>query len=168
MNLVVDMMKLLTLVPPFLMAVGKKPTHWFVDGNNVLGHGKTTKDRDSLIQTLQSVDSAEELILVFDGTPGAAETDVFIHNNLRTVSLAEGLSSDDFIQEEIERFWKDPVMRRKHRVNLVSADRELRQRTLEYKPIVKTVVNPVTFFRRYLPRMLGLKKPSANITGEPN
>ena len=150
-------MKLLAILQPFLLAVGKKPTHWFIDANNLLAHGKTTKDRDSLVAKLRDIDGAEEIILVFDGRPGE-QTDITTEQNLRTVALGEGLSSDDYIEQEINRFWSDPVTRRKHRVNLVSADRELRQRALSFKPIVKTVINPVTFFRRYLPRMLGLKK----------
>ena len=140
----------------FLFAA-TKPTHWFIDGNNVIAHGKTAKDRDTLIEKLRGCD-VEEVVLVFDGHPGATP-DVSIDSNLKTVSLAEGLSTDDFIQEEIQKYCQDPD-KRKHRVNLVSADRELRRQVLDYKPIVKTAVNPVTFFRRYLPRLLGLKKRS--------
>lgn len=150
-------MKFSLYLQPFLLAVGKKPTHWFVDGDNVLGHAKTSKDKSSLIAKLRDVQGVEEVVLIFDGCPGE-KTDISIQNNLRTVCLGEGLSSDDFIQEEIRRLWEDPIMRKQHRVNLVSADRELRQLALDFKPIVKTVVNPITFFRRYLPRMLGLKK----------
>lgn len=151
-------MKLLALLQPLLFAAGKKPTHYFIDGNNLLAHGKTTKDRDSLVQKLRGVEGVEEIVLVFDGRPGE-QTDISRENNLRTVSLGEGLSSDDFVLNEIQKYWEDPQTRRKHRVNLVSADRELRQKALSFKPIVRTVINPVTFFRRYLPRMLGLKKP---------
>jgi hypothetical protein len=154
-------MKLFSLLQPFLLAVGKKPTHWFVDGNNLIAHSRTTTNRDTLIETLRGVEGAEEIILVFDGRPGE-KTDISVDNCLRTVSLGEGLSTDDFIQEEIQKFWVDPTTRRKHRVNLVSADRELRKHALAFKPIVKTVINPVTFFRRYLPRMLGIKKRSAD------
>lgn len=161
-------MKLLILLQPLLLAVGKKPTHWFIDGNNLLAHANTAKDRDALVGKLHGIQGTEELTLVFDGRPGE-ETVVSQDGNLRTVSLGEGLESDDYIHDEILKFREDPTVRRKNRVNLVSADRGLRKKALSFKPIVRTVINPVTFFRRYLPRMKGLKKPKdVGTSSEPN
>lgn len=151
-------MRVLALLQPLLLAVGKKPTHWYIDGNNLLAHANTAKDRDALIDKLQDVKGKEEVVLVFDGRPGEV-TSISQEGNLRTVDLGENLKSDDYIQQEIQKFLDDPILRRKHRVNLVSADRDLRKKSLSLKPMVRTVVNPVTFFRRYLPRMRGLKKP---------
>lgn len=145
---------------------GRKPTHWFIDGDNLLGHGNTVKDKDALIVKLQDTPGAEELVLVFDGCPGT-ETNILQEGNLKTVSLGEGLISDDYISEEINRLMEDPIVKRKHRVNLVSADRALRKRATSLKPIVKTVVNPVTFFKRYLPRLKGLKGPNEIGTSPP-
>ncbi|CAB9524980.1 expressed unknown protein [Seminavis robusta] len=154
-------MKLFALLQPLLLALGKKPTHWFLDGNNILAHGKTVKDREALVATLRDV-KAEEVILVFDGKAGQ-QTNIAQEDALRTVDLGEGLESDDYIKEEIEKFLQDPKTRRKHRVNLVSADRELRRKAKSFKPIVRTVVNPVTFFKKYLPRLKGLKGPNDNL-----
>ena len=160
-------MKAFALLQPMLLAVGlRKPTHWFIDGNNLLGHGGTVKDKDALIAKLQDIQAAEELVLVFDGRPGT-QTDIEQQGILKTVSLGEGLISDEYIEEEIQKMMKDPVVRRKHRVNLVSADRVLRKKATGLKPIVRTVVNPVTFFKRYLPRLKGLKGPNEVGTAPP-
>ena len=160
-------MKLFALLQPLLLAVGgRKPTHWFIDGNNLLAHGGTVKDKDALVLKLQDTPGAEELVLVFDGRPGT-ETAISQEGNLRTVSLGEGLVSDDYIQEEIKKLMDDPILRRKHRVNLVSADRALRKKATNCKPIVRSVINPVTFFRRYLPRLKGLKGPNEVGTSPP-
>jgi hypothetical protein len=148
-------MRVLALLQSLLLAVGKRPTHWFIDGNNLLAHGKTAKDRDSLMQKLRDVPS--DITLVFDGRPGE-QTNFIQIGNLCTVDLGEGLASDDYIHDEIKKFWEDPATKKRSRVTLVSADRKLRQRALKFKPIVRTVINPITFFRRYLPRMKGLKK----------
>lgn len=160
-------MRLYTLLQPLLLAVGgRKPTHWFIDGNNLIAHGNTVKDKEALVGKLMETPGAEELVLVFDGRPGT-ETDISQIGNLKTVSLGEGLISDDYIQEEIMKMMNDPVLKRKHRVNLVSADRALRKKATSCKPIVRTVVNPVTFVKRYLPRMKGLKGPNEIGTATP-
>jgi len=158
-------MKLFALLQPLLLAVGgRKPTHWFIDGNNFLAHGKTVKDKDALVGVLSDVPLAEELILVFDGKrDGSVETSIETLGNLKTVCLGQGMISDDYIQEEISKLQQDPVKKRKHRVNVVSADRALRKKvTTNYRPMVRTVVNPVTFFKRYLPRLKGVKGPNEN------
>lgn len=157
------------LLQPFLLAVAKKPTHWFIDGNNLLAHKGTAGDRHALTQKLLEIQdsAAEEIVLVFDGRKGE-ETSITQEGMIRLVELGEGLQSDDFIQDEIQKFVNDPVSRKKHRVNLVSADRDLRKKTSNLKPIVRTVVNPVTFWRRYLPRLKGAKGPNDNLPPENN
>jgi hypothetical protein len=146
-------MKLLPLLQAALFAVGRQPTTWMIDGNNVLAHKGTPIDRDVLAQKLGPIRGAEEIVLVFDGRPGEA-TSVVSEGTLRRVSLGEGLSADDYIQQEIIDLL-ETIPRR--RIQVVTADRELRRSVLEQKPIVRGVVNPVTFWRRYLPRLCGLK-----------
>lgn len=162
-------MKLWALLQPLLLAAPsavKKPTHWMIDGQNLLGHGGTTKDRDSLVATLKTIDvrSAEELVVVFDGPKNDASAETKVDrptDNLRIVELGEGLIADDYIQQAIQEIVADPLKKRKHRVNVVSADRALRKiATTSGRPVVKNVVNPVTFFKRYLPRLKRLKGPS--------
>ena len=152
------MRPILALLYSLLLAIGRKSSHWYIDGNNLLGHGKTAKDRDALIQTLRHVPAGDVMTLVLDGRLGIQQTSIHWEKNLCTVDLREGLVSDDYIHDEIQKLWKDPSTRKKNRVNLVSADRKLRQRALQFKPIVRTVVNPLVFFRRYLPRLNGWKK----------
>ena len=97
---------------------------------------------------------------MFDGRP-STETNIMQEGNLKTVSLGEGLISDDYILQEIQNMMADPVLKRKHRANVVTADRNLRKRaTSTCKPVVKTVINPVTFIKRYLPRLKGFKGPN--------
>jgi hypothetical protein len=154
-------MKLLPLLQAALVAVGgrrhqqQQPTTWIIDGNNLLAHRGTPIDRDVLAQKLGPIRGAQEVVLVFDGRPGEATTSVESEGGtLRRVSLGEGLSADDYIQQEIISLL-EAIPRR--RVQVVTADRELRKSVLEQKLIVRGVVNPVTFWRRYLPRLCGLK-----------
>ena len=148
-------MHLFGLAYSVLLVVGKKPTTWFIDGNNLLGHKGTTKSRDTLAEKLKPIDSAESVVLVFDGRKGES-TNECTEGNFRLVELGEGLSSDDFILEEIKGIAAKSKVRR---IQLVTADRQLRKLALATRPSVKGVVNPVTFWRKYLPRMSGLKKP---------
>jgi hypothetical protein len=147
-------MKLLPLLQATLFAVGRQhPTTWIIDGNNLLAHRGTPIDRDVLAKKLEPIRGAEEVVLVFDGRPGEA-TSVDSEGTLRKVSLGEGLSADDYIQQEIADLLETMPRRR---IQVVTADRELRRSVLEQKAIVRGVVNPVTFWRRYLPRLCGLK-----------
>jgi hypothetical protein len=50
-------------------------------------------------------------------------------------------------------------------VQVVTADRKLRQRILNIKPMkVRGVINPVTFWKRYLPRLCGMKQVASSMT----
>lgn len=160
----VSTMKL--LVAPLithLLALGTRPktsTTWFIDGNNLLGHRGTPKDPDTLAQKLQPIRGAEAVILVLDGRPGA-ETSTETTGAFQRVNLGEGSSADDYILGEIRARNRPNAPRQEQstRVQVVTADRKLRKAVLGIKPIVKDVVNPVTFWRRYLPRLCGYKLP---------
>jgi hypothetical protein len=147
-------MKVLGLVYSALLTVGKKPTTWFIDGNNVLGAKGVTKDRDALADRLKPIESAESVVLVFDGRPGD-QTTIEEQGIFKLVQLAEGISSDDYILEEIAAIVAASKTRR---IELVTADRELRRLALGSRPGVKGVVNPSVFWKKYLPRMSGMKK----------
>jgi hypothetical protein len=131
---------------------------WYVDGNNVVSHKGTPRDTDAVAVDLQQIRGAEAVVLVLDGTKGQA-TETFSSEGTEFFQLSllgEGISADDFIFDEIQRA---VVLRPDTRVQVVTADRELRRRVLAIKPMVRDVVNPVTFWRRYWPRLCGLKKP---------
>ena len=97
------------------------------------------------------------------------QQDTMIHkknkNNglLEVIHLAPDISADDFICNDIQQTMltthhQQTVAQTKNRIHVVTADRELRRRVLSLKPAVKEVVNPVTFWRRYMPRLCGFKK----------
>lgn len=136
------------------LAVGKKPTTWLIDGNNFLGQKGTPRDAEILAEKLKPIASAESLVLVFDGRPGEIRNELS-EGNFRHVKLEEGMSADDFILEEIQNI---ATKSNKNRVKLVTADRRLRSFALDTRPTVKSVVNPKVFWRKYLPRMSGMKK----------
>lgn len=151
-------MKLLPLLH-LLVASGTRPkvgTTWFIDGNNLLGHKGTPKDATVLAQKLQPI-QADAVILVLDGKKGTHETTAIeVNGTFQKVALGGDMSADDYIMTEI-RAMLDAVPRR--RVQVVTADRKLRSSVLDIKPIVRGVVNPVTFWKRYLPRLCGMKLP---------
>jgi len=138
-------------------------TTWFIDGNNLLGHRGTPRDADTLTTKLQPIRGAAAVILVLDGRPEITETQVVRggdNNTFQRVNLPAGQSADEYILDEI-RARNQPNAKMETRVQVVTADRQLRRQVLGIKPIVKDVVNPVTFWRRYLPRLCGYKRRSS-------
>lgn len=153
-----------------LLALSRQGITWFIDGNNLVGHRGTPKDPNVVANKLIPV-QAERIVLVFDGTrtdddvsstpPDAARTTTRVEElgtRFQRISLGSGLSADDYIQEEIQRIaMEDP----RARIQVVTADRELRRQVRE-RSVVRHVVNPVTFWRRYLPRLTGMKGRSCD------
>ena len=152
-------MKLLSLLP-MLFAMGKRKmegTTWIVDGHNLMGHKNTgKKDVNHLASNLQQIQNAEQILLVLDGRKGRSQTKVTEHDVFSKIELAEGIVADDYILQTIKDYRDEGPYKK---VQVVTADRKLRKTVLGIKPIVKGVVNPVTFWRRYLPRLQGKKKP---------
>jgi hypothetical protein len=135
----------------------KVATTWFVDGNNLLGHKGTPRNATVLAEKLADIKSARSVVLVLDGKTGLDETRVEERGDIfQMVSLQQGLSADDYILDQL-----DMIRRTNHncRIEVVTADRKLRKQILAIKPVVKGVVNPVVFWRRYLPRLCGYKLP---------
>jgi len=118
-----------------------------------MAHKGTPIDRITLAKKLEPIQGADAVVLVFDGRPGD-ETSKVSEGILQTVSLGEGITSDDYIIQEVMDLVESIP---KRRVQVVTADRELRRIVLKNKAVVHRVVNPVTFWRRYLPRLCGLK-----------
>jgi len=153
-------MKLLPLLQAVLFAIGKKrPIAWIIDGNNLMGHRGTPKSPEVIADKLKPIQAAEAVILVFDGRKGE-ETVIEYEGCFQNVLLGEGLSADDYILQQIREIM-ELIPRR--RVEVVTADRALRRKVLEARPTVRNVVNPVVFWRRYLPRLCGFKKKTVEV-----
>jgi hypothetical protein len=135
-----------------------------------MGHKGTPRDCETIAAKLKPIqDNTADLsvILVWDGRPDQSET--LIESNevdqvngksaFQVVSLAEGVSADDYILKQINEL----VARRSStKVEVVTADRAFRRKVLETKPVVRGVVNPVVFWRRYRPRLTGMKSDYKN------
>lgn len=146
------------------LALQRERTTWYIDGHNLLGHKGTPRTVDALIQALEQIHGVEKIALVLDSK---LETDPLIQiqqcvNNdlLETVTLSRDISADDYIRHQIHSALPHT------RIQVVTADRDLRRKVLQTKPVVRGVVNPVTFWRRYLPRLCGYKKPKQVIDGD--
>jgi hypothetical protein len=161
----------------------KQQTTWFIDGNNLMGHRGTPREASIIAEKIAPIEpKAEQVILVFDGQKtsskngkgGKDDQESSTHetrvvkasdtSRFQTVYLGKDLSSDDYILNEIKNILKTDHRRR---VQVVTADRKLRRLVLEKsKPVVRGVVNPVVFWKRYLPRLSGMKSDYTNVAKE--
>lgn len=172
------------LLPFVLLSLSSRPEKvWYIDANNVLGHRGTPRDPDALTRQLkQIVTSTSELrvVVVFDGNPTSSGSDRQdgdavtsssssadqVDDRFQSISLGSGVSADDFILSDIKSLQDRHQNVRSVRVQVVTADRDLRRKVREY-PAVRGVVNPVTFWRRYLPRLAGAKGRTTTTTSLP-
>lgn len=173
----------------------KKPisTTWIIDGNNLLGQRRTPRDANVLIEKIKPVASYgdDSIMLVFDGKKGITdridkEIDIdssveneendesdnnnkknnHYHNLLRLVQLEEGMTADDYILDTIKLLHDESKL---NRVKLVTADKMLRKSSLtNNRPTVKSVINPKTFWLKYVPRMAGHKTTYENNNNNDN
>ena len=150
----------LSFVLQTALALQRERTTWYIDGHNLLGHKGTPRTVDAMIQALEQIQGVEKISLVLDSK---LDTDIQIqpyNNLLETVTLSRDISADDYIRHQIQQALPHT------RVQVVTADRDLRRQVLQTKPVVRGVVNPVTFWRRYLPRLCGYKKSKQMIDDE--
>lgn len=177
------------ILPPFqvvdillvLLAASHRPhsgssTTWFLDGNNILAYKGTPRDCETLLETLAHLQgspaSTERIVVVLDGRPGTMQTEVSTRNTvnyvqdrtslLQLVTLAENVTADEYILQQCAKvdMSENPCRRTSSRkVQVVTADRELRRQLWAMKPsVVRVVVNPLTFWRKYVPRLCGFKR----------
>jgi hypothetical protein len=149
-------MRIFPIIQTFLFAANnpRQGNTWYLDGNNLLGYKGTPRDSDSVVRKLKQIEGSESVVLVFDGKEGQT-TDISSEGFFKLVSLGEGISADDYIHQEVV----NTVDPRLTRVQVVTGDRELGRRLLAIKPaVVREVINPLTFWRKYLPRLCGFKK----------
>lgn len=166
-------MRLFSSIVVLLFALGRKQLKliWFIDGNNLLGHLGVPKDASKIKKSLEPV-HADGVYLIFDGKKGVENKNVEVFGVLKVISLEEGKSADDYIHDEIRQILESrKIAAARHaeavQVQVVTADRELRRRVLGIKPrIVRNVINPTTFWRRYLPRISGLKLPKKSVVDD--
>lgn len=159
-----DNMHLFAILPALLLAVSKHTAvTWFIDGNNVMGHKGTPRDRQGIARKVQPIVAAQQVVLVFDGQEGLEQDEITQEGIFTNVSLRQGSSADDYILEQIKALIPQ---RPRRKVQVVTADRALRRKVLQTKPIVYGVVNPVVFWKRYLPRLCLLKSDYTNTSEE--
>ena len=129
-------------------------------GRAQMSHRKVTKGREALRDKLGGIRGCST-ILVFDGRKGEAESS--IGTNPQVVITAGGdeetgegrETADEWISKTIEA---SPA-RRDLEIEVVTADRFLRR--IAHSSKAKTI-NPSKFWRRYLPRLKGLKSDYSN------
>jgi hypothetical protein len=130
----------------------------FIDGNNLMAHRKVTKGRDELAAKLAGIRPAK-VTIVFDGKRGEAESDsgsnprVVVTRGGEEESGEDRETADEWIDRALCDVTADTM------VEIVTADRELRR--FAQMARVKTI-NPRKFWRRYLPRLKGLKNDYLN------
>ena len=157
-------MNLFGIVPALLLAVTKHTAvTWFIDGQNLQGHKGTPRDRETIALKVKPITAAEKVILVFDGKKGQPQDIIEEDGIFKSVMLREGASSDDYILNEIKALVPE---RPRRKVQVVTADRALRNKVLHTKPVVYGVVNPLVFWKRYLPRLCGMKSDYTNTPEE--
>jgi thiol-disulfide isomerase/thioredoxin len=139
-----------------LLAVGRRPLKWLIDGNNLMGHRSSPITREAVSEKLRPMkDNNLDVVLIFDSRKGEGDdTKVTKDGKFSTVIMGEGKTADDYILGEIESF----KTLGSSFVQVVTADRDLRRKALETRSVVRRVINPAVFWRRYRPRLTGLKK----------
>jgi predicted RNA-binding protein with PIN domain len=129
-----------------------------------MSHRKVTKGRDALRDKLAGI-RGSAVTLVFDGKAGETESDDggtnprMVVTNGGDAATGEGReTADEWISREMASF----PDRRALDIEVVTADRYLRRLAHECK--AKTI-NPSKFWRRYLPRLKGMKSDYSNVPG---
>jgi hypothetical protein len=124
------------------------------------------------IRTNKSDSDDTEISLIVedvDLSADTATTRIESNGSFQKIILGDGLLADDYILNEIQLLFQpnatnsEDLQRRAQKsiIQVVTADRKLRSEILNIKQPIKVrgVVNPVTFWKRYLPRLCGLKLP---------
>mmetsp|Transcript_5195 Transcript_5195/g.13651 ORF Transcript_5195/g.13651 Transcript_5195/m.13651 type:complete len:152 (+) Transcript_5195:2-457(+) len=134
----------------------------FIDGNNLMMQRKVTKGRELLAEKLAGV-KGSKIVLVFDGKKGEEESSSGIDPEV-VVTFGgnehgdDRVSADEWIIAQLQE-----TVATTGEVQVVTADKELRR--VCQRTSAKTI-NPVKFWRRYLPRLKGLKSDYSNAPKE--
>ena len=154
-------------------------TTWLIDGNNLLGARGVPKDLDAIQKRLGSIrlrkgNAAIQVLLVMDGvkqtkndeplpesesTAKMTEPIRHVIGTCTRLSLPPGESTDDYIFETVATISGAASGTHTAILQVVTADRELRRRVRSIVPTcLKDVVNPVRFWKTYVPRLTGEKE----------
>jgi hypothetical protein len=127
--------------------------------------GKKIRSSQGNSDSAESSTASEDV----DASASTATTRIETNGSFQKVLLGDGLLADDYILDEIQLLFQphatasEDQQRRAQKsiIQVVTADRKLRSEILNIKQPIKVrgVVNPVTFWKRYLPRLCGLKLP---------
>jgi hypothetical protein len=123
---------------------------------------KVTKGREALCSKLAGIKNGR-IVVVFDGKPGEEFQTSTDGDGIEMVITAGGdtetgvarLSADAWIIEQMQHA-PEP------RIEVVTADKELRRTANAMKGLSVKTINPVKWWRRYLPRLKGLKSDYSN------
>ena len=128
----------------------------FIDGDNLMSHRKVTKGRDELAAKLAGI-RGSRTVLVFDGRRGEKAS---VQGSNPQVVVTHGGDADGVSRETADE-WIENAMEgaTESVIEVVTADRRLRQ--VAHLNKVGTI-NPAKFWRRYLPRLKGLKTDYSN------
>lgn len=124
-----------------------------------MGHKGTPKERGRVLEKLKPMASENGLdtVVIFDNAPNdSSETVIEQDGKFSTVIMGKGMTADDYVLGEIETI-KETKPPHAY-IQIVTADRDLRRKALHTRNVVRGVINPVVFWRRYRPRLTGLKK----------
>ena len=136
----------------------------YVDGNNLMAQRKVTKGREALAARLAGVRGAE-VVLVFDGREGESHVESGHDPRVVVTSGGEGSERESADEWIVEQLYGGTSPSRTTDVSIVTADKLLRR---EAQRAAAATINPVKFWRRYLPRLKGLKTDYSNAPrGEP-
>lgn len=154
-------------VPTLAATLRATTTSWLIDGNNLLGARGISKDLDMVQERLGQIqlrrgNAYVEVLLVLDGPkvtaarPEKTSLDspvtVSIVGACQRIQLSPGYSADDYIYHTVASQSSSKTL------HVVTADRELRRRVRSIKPTaIKDAINPVRFWKTYLPRLIGSK-----------
>eukprot|EP00316_Scyphosphaera_apsteinii_P022184 CAMPEP_0119329300 /NCGR_PEP_ID=MMETSP1333-20130426/75514_1 /TAXON_ID=418940 /ORGANISM="Scyphosphaera apsteinii, Strain RCC1455" /LENGTH=154 /DNA_ID=CAMNT_0007338383 /DNA_START=65 /DNA_END=529 /DNA_ORIENTATION=- len=134
----------------------------YIDGNNLMMQRKVTKGRVQLAEKVSGL-TRGDVFLVFDGKPGEefqmTGTDPCVVVTAGGVDGEHRVSADEWIMQQLKQ-----RALREAKVEVVTADRMLRHGA--HQVSAKTI-NPVKWWRRYLPRLKGLKSDYSNTQRAP-
>ena len=122
---------------------------------------KVTKGREALCSKLADIQKGL-VVVVFDGKPGEPATHTELEGGMRMVITAGGDTETGAVRVTADEWiLQDMRNAESSRIEVVTADKELRRLASSVRTTVK-LINPVKWWRRYLPRLKGLKNDYSN------
>jgi hypothetical protein len=145
----------------------------------MLGAPSIPKNVDTLFQAFGQIRPKDSVFLVLDGpkkkkndeeeesaasSSSSSSPCETVLGSCTRIELPSQVSADEYIITQIKQLQLEQTTNNnnsKLSVHVVTADRDLRKRVLSIqkpKKVVDTVINPVVFWKRYVPRLSGYPK----------